>query len=252
MDGNRDRARSGEGRPSQGRPGDGRPAERRTPGGSDVPSGPADSLENWIVDALSRVTSPENTPGALTALGKASAAFREGRFAEARDEALRGKALAPRDATVREVLGLAAYRLGEWDVALRELRTYRRLAGDDAHLPVEMDVQRAIGRDDGVERTWAEINERVEDPFTRSEGLVVYASYLLDRGRISEARAVATPDRLRASPDVADLRRWYVAARAAALDGDIDAARELRDAVGFADPSFPGLDELDALLLGSG
>ena len=47
----------------------------------------------------------------------------------ARDGAAKAKALAPRSASVREVLGLALYRLGRYRDALRELQAYRRMTG---------------------------------------------------------------------------------------------------------------------------
>lgn len=53
---------------------------------------------------------------------------------------------AGRVAVVRETAGLAAYRAGEYDEALRELRTARRLSGSEAQLPVMADCERGLGR----------------------------------------------------------------------------------------------------------
>ena len=58
----------------------------------------------------------------------------------------RAKALSPNDATIRETIGLAAYRVGDWGTALTELRAYRRMAGETTHLPIEMDILRAQDR----------------------------------------------------------------------------------------------------------
>ncbi len=205
-------------------------------------------LPRWVHDSLVRVTPKTRVAGALAALQDAAAAFVEGRHRRALQRAEAAKTLSPRDATIRELLGLSAYRLRRWDVALKELRTYRRLSGDTTHLPVEMDVLRALGRDDGVDEAWRSLQERGGSPATLKEGRVVYASHLLDRGRAREAWDVVNPKRIVAEPFEEDLRLWYVAARAAAALDDADAAGRLRAAIAHHDPSFPGLEELDAAI----
>jgi len=47
---------------------------------------------------------------------------------------------------VRETLGITAYRLGDFALALRELRTYRRISGQDDQLPLMVDSERGLGR----------------------------------------------------------------------------------------------------------
>lgn len=47
---------------------------------------------------------------------------------------------------VREAAGMTAYAAGKYTEALREFRTYRRITGDDAHLPEMVDSERALGR----------------------------------------------------------------------------------------------------------
>ena len=210
--------------------------------------GAARDLPRWIVDALSRVTPGERVPAALEALGEASAALADGRFHPAQRFARNAKELSPRDATVREILGLASYRLGDWGTALAELRTYRRLSGESTHLSVEMDVLRAMGRKADVEEAWNELERRGDVPAVLKEGRVVYGSFLIDEGRTAEARRVVTPRLLTNNPYPEDLRLWYVAARAAALEGDYDEAVRFRNAILVMDPSFPGIDELDSTI----
>ena len=53
---------------------------------------------------------------------------------------------AGRIAVVRESVGITAYALGEFELALRELRTYRRISGRDDQLPLMVDSERGIGR----------------------------------------------------------------------------------------------------------
>lgn len=47
---------------------------------------------------------------------------------------------------VRETVGLTAYATGDFALALRELRTYRRITGSDEQLPVMVDCERGLGR----------------------------------------------------------------------------------------------------------
>jgi hypothetical protein len=54
--------------------------------------------------------------------------------------------LASRVAITREALGLTAYAAGQFDLALAELRTYRRMTGDQQHLPLMVDCERGLGR----------------------------------------------------------------------------------------------------------
>ncbi len=207
--------------------------------------GAAVNLPNFVVEALERVTPAERVAGALEALGEASAAMADGRYHAAVKHARRAKELAPNDATVRETLGLAAYRIGDWQTALSELRAYRRMAGDTTHLPVEMDVLRALGRDRDVTKAWEELQRRGGRPQVMKEGAVVYASHLLDGGNARQAWEITRPGRMTDEAHEADLRKWYVAARAAARLGDADTARKIADTIVRLDPGFPGLDQLD-------
>jgi hypothetical protein len=54
---------------------------------------------------------------------------------------------------VRETMGITAYLVGDFALALRELRTHRRLAGTNASLPMMIDAERGLGRPErGVEQ----------------------------------------------------------------------------------------------------
>jgi predicted Zn-dependent protease len=203
------------------------------------------NLPRHVVDALARTTPKERVAGALEALGSAVEAFTAGKYHRSLELAKRAKNLASRDSTVREVLGLSAYRVGDWQTALAELRTYRRLAGETTHLPIEMDVLRALDRGADVTAAWQELNRRGGSKATIAEGQVVYASFLMDQGDVTQARKLTRPTRITADPHPGELRVWFVAARAAALADDPDDARRLADAIVAADPGFPGIDDLE-------
>ncbi len=51
-------------------------------------------------------------------------------------------------ACVREAVAMTAYAAGNYAEALRELRTYRRISGSNAHLPLMADCERGLGRPD--------------------------------------------------------------------------------------------------------
>lgn len=55
---------------------------------------------------------------------------------------------AGRIAVVRETLAITAYSIGDFALALRELRTYRRISGRDDQLPMMVDSERGLGRPD--------------------------------------------------------------------------------------------------------
>jgi len=208
--------------------------------------GAAVNLPNWVIEGVERVTPRDRVAATLEALGAASEALADGKYQAAIRQGNRAKALSPSDATIRETIGIAAYRLGDWKTALAELRAYRRIAGETTHLPVEMDVLRAQGRSRDVEAAWQELQKRRGHGLVMNEGKIVYASFLLDEGHAEEAWKIVNPGRLEQNPNEGHLRLYYVAARVAAALGDKDKARSLSDAIVLSDPSFPGWEQLQS------
>jgi tetratricopeptide (TPR) repeat protein len=198
-----------------------------------------------VSEELARVTPKAKIAAAAETLQEAAQAFAGGKHGRSLKLAQQAKELSPRDATVRELLALSAYRLGQWDVALRELRTYRRYTGDTTHLAVEMDVLRALDRPDDVDEAWTLMGRLGGSREARAEVQVVYGAHLLDRNEARRAWEVTKPGRITQDPSESDLRVWYVAARAAAELGDRGTARRLFEAIQETDPAFPALDELD-------
>jgi tetratricopeptide (TPR) repeat protein len=238
----RSKQHSSKGRDGQRRE-DGHDRRHRTV--TTVPSG---QLPKWVRDDIIRSTPKDRREPALMHLGKALDQFADERYAAALPHLRQAKTLAPRSSTVREMLGLSAYHTGNWEEALRELRTFRRITGDIIHMPVEMDCLRALGKKADVTKTWERIGEMETSPTVSHEARVVYASFLLDEGRPRDAWQVIKPGRLVASPSPGELRRWYVAARVAIAAGDMDAARRLIAALDEQEPDFEGVDELRAML----
>jgi tetratricopeptide (TPR) repeat protein len=206
-------------------------------------------LPKWVREEIQRSTPKDRRDPALNHLAKALNQFADERYAAALPELRKAKSLAPRSSTVREMLGLSAYRTGQWEEALRELRTFRRITGDVIHMPVEMDCLRALKRPGDVTKTWNLLQDLDTSASVGHEARVVYASFLLDQGKPRDAWQVIKPGRLVASPSPGELRRWYVAAKVAVEAGDKDAARRIVAALDEQDPDFEGVDELRAVLL---
>lgn len=66
----------------------------------------------------------------------------------AHKHALAASRRAGRIAIVRETLGITAYATGDFALALRELRTYRRISGKDDQIALMVDSERGVGRPD--------------------------------------------------------------------------------------------------------
>lgn len=211
-------------------------------------TGKGTTLPKWLREEITRVTRKDRLEETLYLLEAGTDAFAGGHFRKARSLLLKTKQLSPRASAIRELLGLSAYRSGLWKEALTELRTYRRLTGDTVHMPVEMDVLRALDRDEDVRRVWEELKELGGRPEVVKEGRVVFASFLMDHGDARGAWEIANPKRLGQDPFEEDLRQWFVAARAASLLDDRETALKLVRAIEKHDPAMPGLDDLRAAI----
>lgn len=62
--------------------------------------------------------------------------------------ALSASRRAGRIGVVRETLAITAYATGDFALALREFRTFRRISGSDEQLPLMVDSERGVGRPD--------------------------------------------------------------------------------------------------------
>ncbi|MFF2050689.1 hypothetical protein ACFVU2_03720 [Leifsonia sp. NPDC058194] len=67
---------------------------------------------------------------------------------QAHRHALSAARRAGRIGVVRETLAITAYATGDFALALRELRTYRRISGSNDQLPLMVDSERGVGRPD--------------------------------------------------------------------------------------------------------
>jgi tetratricopeptide (TPR) repeat protein len=190
---------------------------------------------------------------AVTDLAAAVDALDRGRLAEADRAASRAKALAPRSASVREVLGMALYRRERYREALRELQAYRRMTGraDQNHLIA--DSYRALGSPERAPALAQEALRAPVPPHVRAEVVVVAAAALADLERFEEALTLLRrfPTRSEtARPH--DLRVWYVAGDVLERAGrPREAAREFRRILEHDPDAFDAAERL-AAISGSG
>ncbi len=157
------------------------------------------------------------------------------------------KSVAPRSAAVREAIGVAAYRSGDFATAASELSHYRRMSGREDQNHLLADSLRATGRGDRV-RELIEAMEGRAQPQRQVEGWIVYAGSLADRG--DDLRALAVLERLDLEPDRIEphhLRLWYLAADLCERLGDDDRAQDYLHAIAAFDAEF--LDVAERLRL---
>ncbi|MFL6129741.1 MAG: hypothetical protein ACJ73E_11835 [Mycobacteriales bacterium] len=169
-------------------------------------------------------------------------------------QARAARALGARVAVVRQAVGETAYAAGEWAEAIAELRTARRMTGDDSALPLLADAERALGRPDRALRLAQSAQARSLPPAERVEMRIVEAGARRDLGQLDAAlitlqgtgldrRAVepwsarlwyAYADLLVALGREDEARDWFAAAAAVDQDGTTDADERVLELDGVA------------------
>jgi tetratricopeptide (TPR) repeat protein len=150
----------------------------------------------------------------------------------------------PDAAAVRELLGLVHYRLGQYPAAARELGAFADLTGSVEQHPVLMDCARAQKKWARVAALWEELATSSPSAALVSEGRIVMAGSLADRGRLRDA--VAMLERRGGNvqrPVEHHLRVWYALADLCERTGDLPRARELFDRVRRRDAAFADVAE---------
>lgn len=155
----------------------------------------------------------------------------------------------PASPSVRELLGLALYRTGQFRAAAKELEEYVARTGDVDQHPVLMDCYRAERKWGRVDDLWRELADVSPSSELVTEGRIVLAGSLADRGRLREA--VALLDRRagelkRVRPH--HVRLWYALADLQERSGNLPRARALFDQVRRHDAGFADVAERLAAL----
>jgi tetratricopeptide (TPR) repeat protein len=198
-----------------------RPREPEIP--EDIEAGQLDKVLRSELLTLSK-DNAEGVARHLVAVGRAL-------DAEDLDEALAHAQAASRRAGrvagVRETLGVVHYRRGEWNKALSEFRTARRISGMHHLLPLMADAERGLGRPERALELAATPEARRLAPAERIEMAIVVSGARGDLGQTAAAvqhlRDLALAGDPRA-PWAARLRYAYAAALEA--DGQAEEARD--------------------------
>ena len=162
------------------------------------------------------------------------------------------KSQAARVAAVREAYGVASYLAEDYQTALGELSTYRRLTGrvDQNHLIA--DSLRALGREiDRIVEVASELVDHDQAPLDRRfEAAIVWAGAVADAGDVAAGRAVLRR-MLSRHPDSGaehDLRLRSFAADLAERDADPeDAAEHLRTIIARDPDAYEATERLARL-----
>ena len=187
--------------------------------------------------------------GAQEQLARAAEAFTAGRERDALKLLRPLRDLYPDASAVRELMGLAHYRLGNYAAAAKELEAFVELTDSVEQHPVLMDTMRAMGKYQRIDVLWEELAAASPSGALVTEGRIVLAGSRADRGRVREA--IALLDRRGADARRVQehhLRLWYALADLYERAGEIPKARELFSRIRKHDAGFADVAERLAAL----
>jgi tetratricopeptide (TPR) repeat protein len=196
-------------------------------------------LPEEVVEEIGIAAGPRRAPQLAEKLGEAVTAFDADRYNEARAILAKLATSAPAAAAVRELHGLALYRMERWRQAAAELEAYHTLTGEVDQHPVLADCYRAQRKHDRVDELWVELRQASPSAEVVAEGRIVTAGSLADRKRLDEAIALLERS-LKATRRVGvhHLRQWYALADLYDRAGDSPRARSLFRRIRDLDGAF--------------
>lgn len=103
--------------------------------------------------------------------------------------ALAASRRAGRVGVVRETTAITAYAIGDFALALRELRTYRRITGRDDQLPLMVDAERGVGRPKEALELGRSVPRASLDPAVQVSLAIAMSGARLDLGQLELALA---------------------------------------------------------------
>lgn len=152
-----------------------------------------------------------------------------------------------RIAAIREAVGIAAYRCGDWAQALAELRAARRMGSKSTLLPLIADCERGVGRPERAIELTRSPEAAALTGDDADELRIVAAGARADLGQLEQALAVLSspaPDPARSGQTAARLfyayaeallalgrndeaLQWFLNAASADVDGVTDAEERI-------------------------
>jgi tetratricopeptide (TPR) repeat protein len=202
-------------------------------------------LPNDVREELERTAIPQpKRDAASLAVGRlaaAAGAYERDRYADALRMTKRLLSLAPQSIAVRELHGLACYRLGKWEEAIRHLEIVVASSEDESQIPVLMDCYRALNMPAKVEKAWQDLRRTSPDADLLVEGRLVLAATRAQNGDLEgaiELLTAAGAARALRRPAERHVRQWYLLADLFEKSGDIPQAREMFERVVRIDPDL--------------
>ncbi|TAJ47068.1 MAG: hypothetical protein EPO52_13230 [Herbiconiux sp.] len=119
----------------------------------------------------------------------------------AHEHAVSASRRAGRIAVVRETLAITAYRTGDFALALRELRTFRRISGSNEQLALMIDSERGLGRPEKALEVGRSVERGTLSVATQVGVAIAMSGARLDLGQPEAALAELEIPQL--DPDVA-------------------------------------------------
>ncbi|MGO2035847.1 MAG: hypothetical protein ACTH2U_05155 [Brevibacterium sp.] len=142
----------------------------------------------------------------------------------AHEHAKAAMARAGRVAVVREALGIAAYYVEDYDEAVRELRTHRRISGSNENIALIADAERGRGKPEKALELHASAAELDLDNDTRTELVIVAAGAKSDLEDLPGARRLIEAEDFTQKPSGALVRLMSAYAEVLRLHGESEQA----------------------------
>jgi len=105
----------------------------------------------------------------------------------AHQHAISASRRAGRIPVAREALAATAYRIGDYALALRELRTHRRLSGSQGNIALMVECERALGRPQKALETGLEVDAKKLSAAQRAQLAIAMSGARLDLAQTQQA-----------------------------------------------------------------
>ncbi|CAO1651071.1 TPR-repeat-containing protein [Salinibacterium sp. NYA9b] len=152
----------------------------------EIPEGVTPKMLDRVASNELKTLSKENAEGVALHLVMVSRLIEEDPEL-AHQHAISAARRAGRIGVVRETLAITAYATGDYALALRELRTYRRITGRDDQLPMMVDSERGLERPERALELGRSVKRSTLSSAVQAELAIAMSGARLDLGHAEEA-----------------------------------------------------------------